>query len=751
MLNSAVANYLSKSKGVPFFYVVGDKEYGTILSELIEAGVAVKRLSDFCMQEDKYPDLDMMVDFFRTADVNFSSNKWVLVGLGEYLALRGRSEIDKTLQKLKSLTLGGAKVVLLLRCIDIPVRTMFTQDLRLQSQNRVLFADDTSTNIIPVCASSSLGLCENFGIKYLIQLFEQGTRGKIFFDTALDLEQSLLSIERIQNSYAVIKQLNPLLGLSETMGTEEFWDKLLKSLSDKKTNLVSFFEQLGMDDDFEDDFYSRAIGLDYKRWLYFISAKIFSSKIKNPYLRFVVDNTNNFTDFKIKVLTSICDVSHNDSGYEKLYNGRKKLVKGFPLTDIEFFVGRNAIDDKESIYRLTDNSLIEKQAIIDWVARNGLVDVVYKIYPALQLYMKPYHFNCGSISGDLTNYFNEYKQIKLNNFIPQSFLENVSYYSKKYTSLDTRDNALLPYRKEKNVYLYWIDALGVEYLSYITEVAKAKGLSIGIEVVRADLPTITPINKGFYDNWTGEKYKEPRLDDVKHEESGGYNFEKCKTPIHLARELEIIEDAIGRAASKLLLKESNKIIIVSDHGASRLAVINSQETKVPTDTKGEHSGRCCKEFSPCSLSNIVSEKGYFVLTDYSRFEGSRKANVEAHGGASLEEIVVPVITLSLKNSDGVEIKLINPDHIYIDRKKGINVEMYVSYIKNKNNVRILIDDNMYLAVAKDGKHYTVAMSDIKRAKTYTGEVYDGDDLIGMITLNVKNKLGGDNADFDDLF
>ena len=171
----------------------------------------------------------------------------------------------------------------------------------------------------------------------------------------------------------------------------------------------------------------------------------------------------------------------------------------------------------------------------------------------------------------------------------------------------------------------------------------------------------------------------------------------------------------------------------------------------PPWAKGEHSGRCCKEFSPCSLSNIVSEKGYFVLTDYSRFEGSRKANVEAHGGASLEEIVVPVITLSLKNSDGVEIKLINPDHIYIDRKKGINVEMYVSYIKNKNNVRILIDDNMYLAVAKDGKHYTVAMSDIKRAKTYTGEVYDGDDLIGMITLNVKNKLGGDNADFDDLF
>lgn len=751
MLNSAVVNYLSKSKGLPFFYVVGDKEYGTILSDLTEAGVAIKRLSDFCLQEDKYPDLDMMVDFFRTADVNYSSNKWVLVGLGEYLALRGRAEVDKILQKLKALTLGGAKVVMLLRCIATPVRTMLSQDLRLQSQNRVLFTDDTNTDIIPVCASVSLGLCEKFGIKYLIQLLEQGASGKICFDTALDLDNSLLSIEKIQNSYAVIKQKNPMLTLSETIGTEEFWSKLLKSLTDKKTTLVTFFKYLGLDDDFEDDFYSRAIGLDYKRWLYFISAKIFSSKIKNPYLRFVIENTNNLADFKIKVLTAICDVPHNDSRYAKLYSGRKKLVKGFPLTDIEFFVGKNAIDDKESIYRLTDNTLIEKQAIIDWISRNGLIDVAYENYPALKLYMKPYHFHCGPASKDLTNYFNEYKQIKLNNSIPHSFLENVSYYSKKYTSLDTRDNALLPYRKEKNVYLYWIDALGVEYLSYITEVAKAKGLSINIDVVRSELPTITPINKGFFDTWQGEKYKEPRLDDVKHEESGGYSFEKCKTPIHLASELEIIEDAIGRAASRLLLKESNKIIIVSDHGASRLAVINSQETKVPTDTKGEHSGRCCKEFSPCSLTNVVLEKGYFVLTDYSRFEGSRKANVEVHGGASLEEIVVPVITLSLKNSDGVEIMVNNPDNIYLDRKKGINIDLYISYTENKNNVRVLIDGKTYLASTQDRKHYTVAMPDIKRAKTYMGEVYDGDNLIGMITFTVKNKLGGDNADFDDLF
>ncbi len=52
------------------------------------------------------------------------------------------------------------------------------------------------------------------------------------------------------------------------------------------------------------------------------------------------------------------------------------------------------------------------------------------------------------------------------------------------------------------------------------------------------------------------------------------------------------------------------------------------------------------------------KNGYIVLADYGRFKGSRAANVEVHGGASLEEVVVPVITLSLKDSS-IEIKVVD--------------------------------------------------------------------------------------------
>ena len=83
------------------------------------------------------------------------------------------------------------------------------------------------------------------------------------------------------------------------------------------------------------------------------------------------------------------------------------------------------------------------------------------------------------------------------------------------------------------------------------------------------------------------------------------------------------------------------------------------EEKYETDTKGEHSGRCCKYFDGCDIENAIAENGYIILTDYGRFKGSRAANVEAHGGASLEETVIPLITLSLRNSTDVSVKVLS--------------------------------------------------------------------------------------------
>ena len=132
-----------------------------------------------------------------------------------------------------------------------------------------------------------------------------------------------------------------------------------------------------------------------------------------------------------------------------------------------------------------------------------------------------------------------------------------------------------------------MDALGVEYLSYIASLAKRKGLSIHVDIVRSELPSITSINKKFYDEWSGgKKFKEDQLDIIKHKDKGGYFFTNESDPVHIAEELIVIEKAINTAAMELGMHHCKSFVIASDHGASRLAVIKKQEVPYDTDTKG---------------------------------------------------------------------------------------------------------------------------------------------------------------------
>lgn len=212
-----------------------------------------------------------------------------------------------------------------------------------------------------------------------------------------------------------------------------------------------------------------------------------------------------------------------------------------------------------------------------------------------------------------------------------------------------------------------------------------------------------------------------------------------------------IEKAINFAATKLAMRECKSFVITSDHGASRLAVIKRKEEKYSTETGGEHSGRCCKVFNGCDLTNCVEEKGYFVLTDYGRFKGSRAANVEVHGGASLEEVLVPIITLTLKKQDDVDIRVLNSDNILADRKKGTTVQIYISDVDNPNNISLVIGSTKYKAVRDDSTHYTAHLEDIKRSKICKADIYDGDNLLGNVEFKIKGKSGSVDSGFDSEF
>lgn len=755
MLCENVKSYLANSKGLPFFYVVGDEDYKEILSEFTQSGVIIDRVSDFCPKDDKYPDIDDIIDHFRTLDMDYRQNKHVLIGLGEYLALRGAEITEKVLRRLKNTTLGTARVIILLRCVTPQINNLATEDGRIAEQKRLLVGENAISSLNVTCVKYFAQDNVALGIKNLLHDMEDCCGGKKYVKSDLDFSNSLIPVTYIHTAFSAVKQVASNSELAENMGTEAQWDRFFQELSKSEGSLDALFLKYGYEDEYEEDIYEKCAGFEFKNWIFFVFLKQKCKHIQNTYLKYVVSHTNYYEDLKNNLLTAIVGISRIDPRYGTFYSERKKLIKDFPESEVAIFIRENSVDPKESIYRYTDNTKIEREAIITWIAQYGYIDVVETIYPALAQYLKDYAFDCGALSEFITQYFKEYRIQKVTNRINPEFLELVESNAKTlpYTHLETRDSAILRIKDKKNSFLYWIDALGVEFLPYITYLVKKKGLSMHTDITYVELPTITSINRGFYEKWPGtQKFKESHLDEIKHKLEGGYFYTPGQAPIHLVSELKVVENAIDFAATELAMHKCKSFIIASDHGASRLAVLHHQEEKYETDTKGEHSGRCCKEFPDADLPNAIRENGYFVFSDYGRFKNSRAANVEVHGGATLEEVVVPVIRLSLRKQDDVVIKLLNADAIYCERHSGTLIEFYISDVENKNNIALVIAGKRYVAVPFDSTHYSVTLNDIKRAKkNIVAEIYDGDNLIGSVKFDIKGKAATLNTDFDDLF
>jgi hypothetical protein len=364
--------------------------------------------------------------------------------------------------------------------------------------------------------------------------------------------------------------------------------------------------------------------------------------------------------------------------------------------------------------------------------------------------LRPYIFDCGELSPLFNQYFSDYKCQKLTNYIEPKFDEQVRTLAKQrvYNLLATR-NEIFDQIDKSNVFLYWLDALGVEYLGLIQSLCKELGLVLKIHIARAQLPTNTSNNRDFFDEWNGMGKKHNMLlDEFKHKSNSKYNYEQNKLPIHLAKELDIITEVLDEVALKLASRQYRMVLLASDHGASRLAVIKEQIEKYETETKGEHSGRCCPFFEGCDLPYATqAENGYLVLADYGRFKGSRAANVEVHGGASLEEVVVPVIEIRLKDST-ISVELVET---IITANMNTAAQLTIFTNSKLDNVTLVVEGKKYEAVKTDANHHIVFLPDIKRAKDYYADVYEGDNLIKRLNFTVQTGIGKKNDDFDDLF
>ena len=372
-------------------------------------------------------------------------------------------------------------------------------------------------------------------------------------------------------------------------------------------------------------------------------------------------------------------------------------------------------------------------------------------------YLLPYRFKNALLDG----YFQDYKYQKVINKILPEFMEVVAQQavSRDYNVILQPRSSVIESIDCTQAQTYFTDAMGVEYLGFIMSRCRELGLMAKVTVCRSELPSITSRNKEFWDVFSTDQrpiITFDKIDKIKHHGEEGYDYSRAdrKLPIHLIRELELIDELLRKVKVNLANGNYDKAILVSDHGASRLAVIHETENLVEMASHGQHSGRCCpKSDVDVKPDNATDADDFWALANYDRFKGSRKANVEVHGGASLEEVVVPIIEISYLSS-AVEVKLMPVDapatftgvpEILVSFRKKAAIKIFAT--QKLVDVSIEIDGHFYDAKAVDDNFYVVdAMPEIRRAKTYMVNVYAcGNRIASDLPLRVKKESGSEKS------
>lgn len=709
-----IEKYFNSTSQYPLFVVLPTDEYREAL--VVFSNISKLKVSDYCVGLDKEPDIIKLRD-----EVKSIIGKYLLIGLGDYLA--SKSDIAKeALSAYKDLVLQkGTRIAILLPAkLQLVITEMADNDLRVRS--RIVLSKNT-----PMANPEPNNVLVD-GIKAYLDACEKGECvGGV--KTTLKLQNTYIIAP--ENAYDELKYRfpNEFNKLPIGSGTLANWVELLENLNKRKENLLQYLSNQKFAS-LEYIFLQNVKKNDYESWLYYIYLRLNISS--SSYLGYAVAKANALEELFESVKTAILEIPINDSRFEEFYTQRKTLLKGCSDADIASFIPKLASYVNDSIAYLTDNTKVEKQTIIVSICDGAKVEFLSKSYPDLYDYTKDFRFE----DDRLTRYFSSYKKCKLFNMIDDYFFDVVNEYSlsRPYNSLPSRESTISKLDKDKT-YLIFLDALGVEYLGFIREKCAELQLRFSYKISRANLPSITSLNRDFYDDWQGMKETPIKtLDELKHHPEKGYDYNNSPYPIHLAEELDVIKTALERAKTKLSIGECNKVLIASDHGASRLAVISPDVQLANNSCEVKANGRFCQGISLPVGDNLAIENDFAIIADYSRFEGSRIASVETHGGATLEEVIVPIIELTLVDSN-IQV-ILEKSTIEVSFKTIPTLDLIIT--PDCDSVTASVNGIVYFAEKIRKNTFRFIMPELKKGN-YIIDVFENQNKIASKEFIVKSK------------
>ncbi len=703
----------------------------------------------------------------------------VVIGYTPYLLLlKSKAERQSTLSNLLHQPTGGVPVVFLLSHMEDTLRTLMAHDVRLSHRIvlqegeksklpsiRLVSPEEEYTGKTPLPDLQSLFRC--------LEIYRPA-EGDMEYSVKTNLpvsafSNSSYSIHAFAGVYEELVKTAPGLStLDKAWGTKDEWNRFAKEW--KETGSLEGMAQKHFSRTRDFSYLVKQVYQDhdtYEKWLLWLLLKEKGCG-ENGYLSFATGKSQNWQDLPEHLFIDLVFIDSSRPLFEKYVKERKDFVKEQEVNAAWIQRYQNEIQKKgkDAIFYLFEGreweALMLFQCLSDYeYDEKKILSLLENHFPSLFAYMKRFQFTDRqtfnhNLTDTLTRYFDKYKWQKLRNHVEPDFKAWVEKLAEDhiYNQLLLRTQLLqkMDFTQSK---LYFIDALGVEYASYIKERCKAYGLTMALQVCHGFLPSITSKNTEFM-----ERQPKPvnvkALDELKHH-STEFDYEKQKLPIHLFKELEAIDQVLESIRDGLIRKDMRQAIIVSDHGATRLAVLCEEEAGadfVQGDSRGEHGGRCCRAEEDPHLPGVVYEDGYAVLGDYRRFKGSRKAEVEVHGGATLEETLVPLIRISLMPENPEVTFLHNPEVVKLKKKEPAQIEIVANF--DLTEPRLVVHDKEkqteYGAeLDRNCRRAVFTLTDIKRrTKDYTADIYDGENLMAEnVPFRVETEVAKDN--FDDLF
>ena len=732
---SSIDRYLNREdESTPRFVNVESIEDMAAIVDHYKVGGNIFLTVEKYSSEDENPRIADLLNDLATLQGNI-----FLTGFTTCWKLMGAKELSSQLTAIAQMSVEGHVVVLCFQCSDY----LSFRDLRL---NRLVYSVDGVATpkphiifINPLLQVTSKDLVE--GIQSLPASIESADADTLYVKTKHhpeDYPYALFRISEEANPYDALCRIDQSTeALTKDMGTDEQWAYALTLLQEQGDWVNAINHEIGLYSNLELFINASQDYTDEKKWLYFIALKRFGAK--NECLDLASQKAQAYDEIVHWIVRGLVDLDCKSPDFWKLYDCRKALLNQMDVSDDEVFDYCRYIKCKkrDALYYLTDLHRLEKELILECIADysgsfsyDELRSVLKHIYPDLYAYLMPYKFNAAL----LNQYFEDYKFCKLENRITPEFYSLVEEQAVK-----REYNLLLPARSEKiesvdmsGAFAYFIDAMGVEFLGYISEKSKQKKLLPKITVCRSELPSITSRNKEFLDVFAEHNVQcksIKQIDDIKHHGAENFTLENSPYPTHLIRELEIIDHVLDLIKLDLAKGKYTKAILVSDHGASRLVVLKNQLIDGEFDAKGTHCGRVCAYTEQTGSMPMIVQAGendeYAVVANYERFKPGRLMGVEVHGGATLEEVTVPIIELSYVPGD-IEIIVQTPLVMSSIRKPPI-IEFYST--TKIDDIVVNVGNTEYKANTTDGHSFSIEMSKRTRANTYTADVYAGGTMI----------------------